>query len=59
MKTVKLGPPEYPYPIQKCVSPKKVRWWHRMACAIWGHEQCGFHWEQHEDFCCRCLLKEE
>jgi len=58
MKTEKLGPPQYPHPIRKCIQPKKVRWWRHLACAIWGHEQCGFHWEGHEDACCRCLRTE-
>lgn len=58
MKTEKLGPPQYPYPIQKCIPPKKAGWLASLICSMFGHVQCGFHWEQHEEFCCRCLKEE-
>jgi len=53
MKERLLKPPESPYPIRLCLEAP-VRWYHRLWCSLFGHYQCGFHWEDHSDTCCRC-----
>ena len=46
-------PPEYPYPIQVCLERGSGRW-KRFVCALIGHVQCGLHWEENDERCCRC-----